>query len=66
MLREILINNNTTGMSGAAQSGGGDAETMAETVQYAVMMVATVPILVVYPFLQKYFVSGVMVGAVKG
>ncbi len=66
VLREILINNNTTGMSGAAQSGGGDAETMAETVQYAVMMVATVPILVVYPFLQKYFVSGVMVGAVKG
>ena len=66
VLREILINNNTTGMSGAVQSGSGDAETMAETVQYAVMMVATVPILVVYPFLQKYFVSGVMVGAVKG
>lgn len=65
VLREILINNNTTGMGGASQ-GGGDAETMAETVQYAVMMVATVPILAVYPFLQKYFVSGVMVGAVKG
>lgn len=65
VLREILINNNTTGMGGAG-TGGGDAETMAETVQYAVMMVATVPILVVYPFLQKYFVNGVMVGAVKG
>lgn len=65
VLREILINNNTTGMGGAG-AGGGDSETMAETVQYAVMMVATVPILVVYPFLQKYFVNGVMVGAVKG
>ena len=63
VLREILINNNSTGMGG---SSGGDSETMAETIQYAVMMVATVPILVVYPFLQKYFVNGVMVGAVKG
>ena len=43
-----------------------DTETMAETVQYAVMMVATVPILIVYPLLQKHFVSGIMVGAVKG
>ncbi len=63
VLREILINNNATGMS---SSGGSDSETMAETIQYAVMMVATIPILVVYPFLQKYFVNGVMVGAVKG
>lgn len=63
ILREILINNNTTGMG---SSSAGDSETMAETVQYAVMMVATVPILVVYPFLQRYFVNGVMVGAVKG
>ena len=32
----------------------------------ATVMVSTLPILVVYPFLQKYFVKGVMVGAVKG
>lgn len=63
ILREILINNNTDNMNNSANA---DAETMAETVQYAVMMVATVPILVVYPFLQKYFVNGIMVGAVKG
>lgn len=66
VLREILINNNTTGMGGGMASAGGDNETMAESVQYAVMMVATVPILLVYPFLQKYFVNGIMVGAVKG
>ena len=65
VLREILINNNTSMATGEA-AGGNDAETLAETIQYAVMMVATVPILVVYPFLQKYFVSGVMIGAVKG
>ena len=66
VLREILINNNTSSMGGNMASAGGDNETMAESVQYAVMMVATVPILLVYPFLQRYFVNGIMVGAVKG
>lgn len=61
VLREILIMNSVGNIA-----NGGDNEAIAETVQYAVMMVATVPILVVYPFLQKYFVKGVMVGAVKG
>lgn len=37
-----------------------------ETIKLATMMVATVPILVLYPFLQKYFVKGVMIGSVKG
>ena len=37
-----------------------------ESVQAAVLMVATVPILVVYPFLQKYFIGGITLGAVKG
>jgi len=35
------------------------------TIQYATIMVAIVPILLVYPFLQKYFVKGVMIGAIK-
>ena len=61
VLREILIMNNV-----GAMASGGDNEAVAETVQYAVMIVATLPILLVYPFLQKYFVKGVMVGAVKG
>ena len=37
-----------------------------ETIKLATMMVATLPILVVYPFLQKYFVKGVMIGSLKG
>jgi ABC-type glycerol-3-phosphate transport system permease component len=38
----------------------------AQTIQMAVVVIATVPILVVYPFLQRYFVRGVLSGAVKG
>lgn len=38
----------------------------AQTIQMAVLVVATVPILLVYPFLQKYFTKGVLTGAIKG
>jgi putative aldouronate transport system permease protein len=38
----------------------------AETIQMAVVVIATVPILLVYPFLQRYFVQGVLSGAIKG
>ena len=43
-----------------------DGFSVAESVKYAIIVVATVPILCIYPFIQKYFVKGVMIGAVKG
>jgi putative aldouronate transport system permease protein len=37
-----------------------------EAVKYAVVVIANLPILLLYPFLQKYFVKGIMIGALKG
>ena len=39
---------------------------MVEAIKYSVIVVSSVPILLLYPFAQRYFVSGVMIGAVKG
>lgn len=62
VLREILINNDVNAMLNVSA----DVEQLADTIKYAVVIVTTLPILCLYPFLQKYFVKGVMVGAVKG
>jgi putative aldouronate transport system permease protein len=39
---------------------------MSNLLKYAVIVVSSVPLLVLYPFVQKYFVKGIMIGAVKG
>jgi len=60
-LRSILIQEQlNTGANASDQMG------LAENIKFATILVATVPILLVYPFIQKYFVKGVMIGAVKG
>ena len=64
ILREILLENNSNDV--AMNVDTGDAAVVRETMQYALIMVATVPILCIYPFVQKFFVKGVMIGAVKG
>jgi putative aldouronate transport system permease protein len=66
ILREILIQNDSTSMTAGMSGDTGDKLAIAETIRYATIIVATLPILCVYPFLQKYFTKGVMVGAVKG
>lgn len=63
VLRSILIANDTTSMmNNVSQS---DQMPIGETIKYATIIVATVPILLLYPFLQKYFVKGVLIGAIK-
>lgn len=63
ILRDILITNATDAMSDGAAT---DKYMKSITIKYAAIMVATLPIMFVYPFLQKYFVKGMLVGAVKG
>lgn len=62
VLREVLIQSDISNMAG----GAGDVEIIGDGLKYATMVVATLPIMCLYPFLQKYFVKGVMIGAVKG
>ena len=62
VLREVLIQSDVSNMAGAT----GDVEIIGDGLKYATMVVATLPIMYLYPFLQKYFVKGVMIGAVKG
>lgn len=63
ILREILLSNDTSSMTAGASAT--DTEAIGMTIKYATIMVATIPILCVYPFLQKYFTKGTMLGAVK-
>ncbi len=63
VLREILIASSTDSMTTEASSA--DKEPIGETVKYATIMTATLPILFVYPFLQRYFIKGIMIGALK-
>lgn len=67
VLRDILIRNEVS-----IEAVGGDIlelerlQGMADLLKYSLSVVASVPVLVVYPFVQKYFVKGVMIGALKG
>ena len=63
IIRAVLLEND---ISLNSAGFGDDFNTYAETLKYAAIIVSTVPILCVYPFLQKYFTKGVMIGAVKG
>ncbi len=65
VLREILLLNQAFS-SGSGGVQGGYGQSSADQVKYAVIIVSTLPILCVYPFIQKYFEKGVMIGAIKG
>ena len=61
ILREILIVNDKAITSGVYQ----DEQAVSESVKYALIVVATLPILFFYPYLQKHFVKGIMIGSIK-
>ncbi len=63
VLREILITSNVESMTTGVSSG--DQFQVGQTIKYATIVVATLPIVAIYPFLQKYFVKGALIGAIK-
>lgn len=64
VLRNILIEGQTNDM--LADTGMLDSPQTLQLIKYALIVVSTVPIMCIYPFLQKFFEKGVMIGAVKG
>ncbi len=65
ILRRILIQNHDQGMIDSMEDQE-MREFLNELLKYALIVVASIPVLVIYPFAQKYFVKGIMVGALKG
>jgi putative aldouronate transport system permease protein len=67
-LREILLQNQDATGGGGIQTQiiADNLDIYRPLIKYATIMVSTIPILCVYPFVQKYFVTGVMIGSIKG
>lgn len=69
ILRNILLLNQAMAGTTGATSGAGAgayAQRYADQIKFGVIIVSTLPVLCIYPFIQKYFEKGVMIGAVKG
>ena len=71
ILKELLVDTNSSSnanvdISVLASGESGDAVLYKQLMKYCTIMVSTVPMFIVYPFIQKYFESGVMIGAIKG
>lgn len=64
VLRQYVLQGTNLASAEGLQSGA--APPPAETIKMAIVVIATVPILLVYPFLQKYFTKGVLTGSIKG
>ena len=66
LLRNIIAASNMSDLDASAMLTADYVRPPAESIKSATIVVTTLPILVVYPFIQKYFVKGVMVGSIKG
>ena len=66
VLREILLGSQSIMGQDVDAADMIEMQRLAETIKYGVMVVSSLPILILYPFVQKYFVKGVMIGSIKG
>ncbi|WP_223830039.1 carbohydrate ABC transporter permease [Paenibacillus arenilitoris] len=66
VLREILLISQTAMTDSSSVVGMEDKILLAESIKFAVIIVSSLPVLVMYPFVQRHFVKGVMIGSVKG
>ncbi|MFJ7977284.1 carbohydrate ABC transporter permease [Peribacillus sp. JNUCC 23] len=70
VLREILVlqemSSQNTNMTGSMAEALHSKQQLAAIIKYGVMIVSTLPIIIAYPFLQRHFVKGVMIGSLKG
>ena len=65
VLRGILVNNEVNSMGGDTL-GSAEAALLGESLKYSTIVVATAPILILYPFFEKYFDKGMVIGSLKG
>lgn len=65
ILREILMISQSVGVDGG-NVGMEEKILLSESIKYAVIIVSSLPVLVMYPFVQRHFVKGVMIGSIKG
>lgn len=66
-LKELLVQSQITSeITGVDQRWAVEQMRLSESIKYGVIIVASLPVLMIYPFVQKYFVKGVMVGSIKG
>ena len=66
VLREIVLEANALQYDLGTVRPGQPSVNLADQIRYAVLIVSMVPMMAIYPFVQKYFVKGVTLGAVKG
>ena len=66
VLQMILLANQTQAGNSSAAMTAAQSQNFADQIKFGIIIVSTLPLLVIYPFLQKYFNKGVMIGAVKG
>lgn len=66
VLREILIINDTTTTAASAGEVAANLDVYRQLVKYCTIIVSSAPMVILYPFVMKYFKSGVMIGSIKG